>query len=353
MWDKLPAPIRRLFGLPELWRPAGKPAGSTAEGLISYTLLSNLGLDSATAYGLLERGPLPPRFRYRHWSIPKKDGNLREIAEPGPALKAAQQRILAKLLKKARPHQAALGFRRGCSIVDHASAHAGATTIITADIQDFFPSTGYGRVRRWWEKRGYAPVDARLLTTLTTYRGALPQGAPTSPLLSNLVNWELDAAIDRFVRVSGGTYTRYADDLAFSWAGGGSPPLTLEAFVRARLREAGYTLHERKGWHVWRRKDEPEVTGLVLARDGAVELPQAMRSLIRALDRSDDPGDRRRLQGLRGFESMVREQQGRELAFRQAQPRQQAPAAQRRSALADAGEAEAGWREDWDEDDDE
>jgi hypothetical protein len=264
-----------------------------------------LGLTLEKSYRLMKPGPLPRRFRYRHFTVPKRDGSARQIVEPGPDLKVVQKKILKRYLSRHKAHPAALGFRPKTSIADHAWAHAGAGIIITADIQDFFPSTTRQRVKAWWHGQGLSTLEVRLLTSLTTYLGALPQGAPTSPTLSNLVNVELDAALDRRVKSSGGKYTRYADDMVFSWPVGYGPPADFEHAVRGILREAGYVLHPQKGWNIWRRQEEPAVTGLTLTRRGGVEIPDSMRRIMTILSQSDEPQDVERLAGYHGYEQMV------------------------------------------------
>ena len=303
MWDRLPDSIRSLFGMPTRhYRP---PVTNAWEWPLYRMAMYQLGMSMDIAYKLMDAGPMPPHYRYRHFSVPKRDGSPRDLVEPGPALKAAQRKILRLFLNKSKAHSAALGFRRKKSIADHAWAHAGAAIVITADIEDFFPSTTRQRVKSWWRAQGYSTLETRLLTSLTTYRGSLPQGAPTSPALSNLINSDLDAALDRRVRQTGGTYTRYADDLVFSWPHGLEPPADFEQAVRAVLREYGYALHPRKGWHVWRRRDEPEITGVYLTRQGTVDIPDSMRRIMRVLAHSKDEGDQARLAGYQGYERMI------------------------------------------------
>lgn len=255
---------------------------------------------------LMAGGQLPPRYRYRHFLIPKKGGGWREIAEPGSELKRIQRRILATYLEDGVPHPATVGFRQGMSIADHAWAHAGASLIITADIADFFPSTTQDRVHLFWQEQGFDDAQALLFTRLTAYKGALPQGAPTSPALSNLLNVGMDAAITRRIRRDGGHYTRYCDDMVFSWPDGYRPAGDLEAAIRSILLEYGYRLNAQKGWRVWQRRDEPEVTGLVLTRRGEVDIPQSMKEIIRALERSSNIYEQWRLAGYRGYVEMVR-----------------------------------------------
>ncbi len=273
---------------------------------LNYRLGRPLGLSESMIQTLLAGGPLPPRFRYRHFKVKKRDGSARQIVEPGPDLKEVQRILLKKFLNRQSTHPAAMGFRKGLSIADHAWMHAGAAIIITADIEDFFPSTRRERIKEWWSNRGYSEVETRLLTTLTTYHGSLPQGAPTSPALSNLVNHRLDERLDERARHSGGRYSRYGDDMVFSWPDGYGPPSDFEPAVKGAIRAVGYELHPVKGWNIWERRDEPEVTGLILTRLGEVDLPRSMKRLMKALARSSDPYDRARLSGYRGYESMVK-----------------------------------------------
>ncbi len=250
---------------------------------------------------VLERDSLYPDLRYRHFSKPKADGTPRKLAEPDSRLKDIQQQIRKQYLKRAPAHPAAVGFRRKKSTADHAAAHAGAHTIVTADMVDFFPNTRAHRVESWWATIfPDFPDAARLYTLLTTYKDSLPQGAPTSPDLSNLVNFDLDAALERRVKNSGGVYTRYCDDLAFSWRGRSDMPSDFEAGVRGALGEYGYRLHE---WQVFAGHDEPELTGIVLKRNGSLDLPDDMRQTMRQLARS---GDTARLDGYRAYEHMVK-----------------------------------------------
>ncbi len=267
-------------------------------------LLVQLGLPPRAFDELLAAGSLHPHFHYRHFTKPKKGGGHREIVEPDIKLKRVQREILARYLETEQPHPAAIAYRKKKSIADHVWAHAGAEVLVTADVQDFFPSTREARVQDWWRER-VADDLARLLTLLTTYRGELPQGAPTSPGLSNLVNCELDERLTGRASAAGARYTRYCDDMVFSWREGSGPPSDFENSVRAVLHEFGYTLHLEKGWRVYHRRDEPEITGVILTRHGRVCLPDNLRRAMRALTHSKDPRDARRLAGYQGFQAMV------------------------------------------------
>src|SRR5262249_32356894 len=188
---------------------------------------------------------------------------------------------------------AAVAYQVGKSTADHVWVHAGAEVIVVADIQDFFPNTRAERVEAWWLERVDSDT-ARLFTLLTTDRGGLPQGAPTSPGLSNFVNRDLDERLAQRAASAGARYTRYCDDLAFSWPVGSGPRAGFEPAVRTTLHEFGYTLHPTKGWQVYDRLAEPEITGVILTRFGGVRLPDRLREVIRKLARSREPLDAQR-----------------------------------------------------------
>jgi hypothetical protein len=267
-------------------------------------LLAQLGLPPNAFQEVVSVGSLHPHFHYRHFSKPKKDGGRREIVEPDVKLKRVQHEIIARYFQAEQPHPAAVAYRKKKSIADHIWPHAGADILITADVEDFFPATWEGRVEDWWRERVDAGL-ARLLTLLTTYRGGLPQGAPTSPGLSNFLNRDLDERLARRASAAGALYTRYCDDMVFSWRGGLTPPSDFENGVRAALHEFAYTLHPKKGWRLYQRRDEPEITGVILTRHGGVRLPDRLRRTMSTLERSDDPRDGDRLAGYQGYEAMI------------------------------------------------
>src|SRR5262249_59677888 len=116
---------------------------------------------------------------------------------------------------------------------------------------------------------------------------------------------EVEAAIDGGEKEAVGRYPRYSDDMVFGGPDGYSPPADFEHAVRALLREAGYSLHPDKGWHIWRRQEEPEVTGIVLTRRGNVDIPESMQRVMRILALSENPTEQKRLEGYVGYRAMV------------------------------------------------
>lgn len=124
---------------------------------------------------------------YREFFIAKRNGRRRRILAPDDELKRLQRTILRRLLGRLKAHPAAMGFERGRSIVSNALAHRRQDVVVRLDVVDFFASTKAQRVRRYFRRIGWNRPAANLLTHLCTYQGGLPQGAPTSPRLSNLV----------------------------------------------------------------------------------------------------------------------------------------------------------------------
>lgn len=267
----------------------------------SYHFYREVSGDYARFAQIVDNHSLHPYFHYRHFTKPKKSGGTREIVEPDHKLKRIQSQISKLYLQRADVHPAAMGFRRKHSIADHAWAHVGAEVIITADIVDFFPNTSRRRVRDWWGSRVETEQLAELLTILTTYRGGLPQGAPSSPFLSNTVNYDMDVKLTRHTQQHGGNYTRYGDDMVFSWYH--SPPADFEHAIRSVLREFGYEINAKKGWQTYHRADEPEITGVILRKHGKVEIPPELKRKIKQLERDDD--QQARLAGYHGYQNMV------------------------------------------------
>jgi hypothetical protein len=246
---------------------------------------------------------------YRRFRVLKRGGGMREIAAPEPSLLNVQRRILRRLLTRLPAHPAAVGFERGRSLVDHASLHAGRAVVLRMDVQDFFGSTRADRVARWFASLGCDDDAVDLLERLCTLDGALPQGAPTSPRLSNLLNRRLDARLAGFAADNAAVYSRYADDLTFSFQNEETRRVHLAIrFSKSVLEDQGYTLHEKKKLHVRRPHQRQLVSGLVV--NEGVRLPRERRRWLRAVEHHERTGRPTTLapaalQGWRAYRSMV------------------------------------------------
>ncbi|MRG94406.1 reverse transcriptase family protein [Polyangium spumosum] len=227
---------------------------------------------------------------YVEFEIPKRTGGLRKISAPRVRLKNVQRAILREVLEKLPTHPAAHGFVEERSTVTNATPHVGASVVVRVDIEDFFPTVHYRRVLGFF-MRYYDEKVAAALAGLTTHRsklpdgtvvwpGALPQGAPTSPALANLVCRRLDARLDALARKSGATYTRYADDLTFSFR---DPPARLGRFlwwVNGILQQEGFAENVKKR-RIMRKGGRQRVTGLVVAEKPAI--PREDRRRFKAI----------------------------------------------------------------------
>jgi RNA-directed DNA polymerase len=291
--------LRRLFGGNGGGRKDGSPPG--------------LGVDElARRLGLTVEQLRAVKPSYREFAVPKRSGGKRRILAPEPELKALQRRILHRLLRRLKAHPVATGFERGHSIVTNALCHVGKAVVVRMDLKDFFTSTSAKRVRRYFESIGWDGEASKLLTALVTHDGGLPQGAPTSPRLANLVNGRLDARLEGLARKLGAAYTRYADDLTFSFARDDRE--AVHAIIGSTKRivdEEGYTLHQRKKLHIRRRGDRQVVTGIVVNRKAA--LPRATRRWLRAVEHRAATGGNAtltpaQLAGWRAFAAMVKTQ---------------------------------------------
>ncbi|GIO99028.1 hypothetical protein J14TS5_41140 [Paenibacillus lautus] len=158
-----------------------------------------------------------PSQYYTFFTISKKSGGIREIIAPNGALKILQEK-LNKIFKLAyKPNASIHGFTIDRSIVTNARMHLGKNHLLNFDLADFFPSINFGRVRGVLISFfGMGSEAATVIANICCYKNSLPQGAPTSPILSNMVCFNLDKQLQLVARKNGCTYTRYADDITFS-----------------------------------------------------------------------------------------------------------------------------------------
>jgi len=220
--------------------------------------------------------------RYSTARIPKRNGGTRTLQIPDPGTKRLQRRLLRRLFAGLKSHGAAIGFEIGRSIVDAARPHVGQAVVVRLDVVDFFSSTTSHRVLNYFRAIGWDEQAAQLLVRLTTYNGGLPQGAPTSPRLSNLVNGLLDAQLAGLARSRRGQYTRYADDLTMSFRRiSGKRIRGVIQRAERILAGHGYHLHLKRKLHIRRRHQQQQVLGLVV--NSGVRLSRKKRRWLRAV----------------------------------------------------------------------
>ncbi len=226
----------------------------------------------------------PSRAHYRYSWKAKRRGGYRLIEAPLPLLRQVQEQILDEILSRVPVHPAAHGFCAGRSILTNARPHVNQDVVIGLDLDNFYSRVRYSRVVAVFRGLGYSREAALWLSRLTTsaipnnleFPGGdpkllrrflprhLPQGAPTSPALANLVAYGLDVRLSGMARSFQARYTRYGDDLTFSgsWELGACSRLFLPLVLRI-IREERFRVNSDKRRFL-RRSTRQQVTGVVV-----------------------------------------------------------------------------------------
>lgn len=212
---------------------------------------------------------------YRKFTIIKKSGGDRDISEPLPSLKEIQRWILDNILRAVPVHASAKAYSTGTSVKDNARFHRSQKYVVTIDIKDFFPSIKAGRVFAIFREIGFSKHISGILTDLCCLSRSLPQGAPTSAHLSNLILRALDARCFGFARSRDIRYTRYADDLTFS---GDFDPAKLIELVYSILSDFGFSPNLDKT-RILGKSTRQMVTGIVV--NEKMQAPREMRRKLR------------------------------------------------------------------------
>ena len=220
-----------------------------------------------------------PSLFYKHYEIPKKNGGVRNIEEPLPSLKDVQTWILRNILDSASVKLAspvAKAFIPGMNLRNNARFHKNKNVVVALDLHDFFGSIKFGEVYGIYKQLGYCDSVAMLLTKICLYKGALPQGAPTSPMLSNLMFRDLDNKIFHYCQERNVRYTRYADDMTFS--GDNVNVSRLISYVKMLVGTRHLKLNDEKT-KVMGRGCSQRVTGVVVNK--RLHVPNEYRKKIR------------------------------------------------------------------------
>lgn len=218
---------------------------------------------------------------YKRFYMQKKSGGQRLISAPLPMLKKAQYWILENVLGKLDVHHAANGFCEKRSIISNAQPHVGKSLVLNLDFKDFFPSIKYRRIKGLFIAMGYSEHIAIILAAICTEPDTyevemdgenyfvaqgerhLPQGAPTSPVLTNLLCYKLDRRLEGLAKRFDYAYTRYADDLTFSTNKNEAQIHQLIWCIRQITKEESFVLHPEK-LRIMRKGQRQEATGLVV-----------------------------------------------------------------------------------------
>lgn len=200
-----------------------------------------------------------PSF-YRDFQIKKKNGKLRTISEPLPSLKEIQIWILENILSNVPLSPFAKAYRKKIGIIENLKFHKKQPMVYTLDLKDFFPSISTKSVEAIFRSLGYSLLISNLLAKLCTRDNTLPQGAPTSPYLSNIFFKETDNLIATYCLKHNIKYTRYADDLSFS---GDFDEKALHKVVKNAIEAIGLRINEKKTM-LMKTGTRQTVTGIVV-----------------------------------------------------------------------------------------
>ncbi len=334
-------------GAPSAW---GVPAITTRAELAAFLRLSLPHLEwLADPHSRERRSPRPSGLYAYRWAA-RRSGSARLIEAPSPRLRSAQREILRGILDRMEPHHAAHAFREGRSILTYAEPHVGRRVVLKLDLMDFFPTISRARVTAIFLTAGYPEPVARWLAALCTnsvpsrvwdavdappntpqiargrrllQQAHLPQGAPSSPAIANLAAYRLDLRLSGLADSAGATYTRYADDLAFS--GGRDFERGVDRFhvhACAIAIEEGFPVHTRKT-RMMRQGVRQRVAGVVVNQ--RTNVTRADFDLLKAIlhncartgpadqNRSGHPDFRSHLLGRIAHASLLNPERGRKL----------------------------------------
>lgn len=273
----------------ELSAALGDAAGG--EEVAEIERLSAAGLPPVTSLGALSvMSGYNPGFvwalanrterYYRVFEIPK-GRTTRQIEAPRVALKLIQKWLSHHFSEKWRPLDEVHGFVPGRSHLTAASVHLRAEWILSVDLENFFPSTPTDQIRGSLRKLGYRDGEGlELLANLLSFRGRLSQGAPTSPVISNIALSDIDSALSDVARDFGIRFTRYADDITFSGMTGVDFPEDLLTKIREQLVGTPWRISERK-IHIAKHPARLKVHGL-LVHGAELRLTKGYRNRLRA-----------------------------------------------------------------------
>jgi RNA-directed DNA polymerase len=242
---------------------------------------------------------------YNQYEVAKKNGKKRTISSPHLELKGIQRWILRNIFDKLSPSPYAKGFVKGISLLKNAEPHKGKQYILNIDLKDFFDNIPANFVYSVFNSLGYSPKLSFQLTKICTINSVLPQGAPTSPALSNFVCNRLDYRLGNYCKKNALVYTRYADDLTIS----GNRLLSMKEAKKMAIKiiENEKFIINRSKMKLVGPSLKREVTGLVINSEIGIGRKKLnyYRMKIYNLYKANDPAAKSIIDGVIAFVSSV------------------------------------------------
>lgn len=213
---------------------------------------------------------------YKVYKIKKHNGSYRTIYNPNKILKGIQRKILKNILNNKEISQYACAYHQGRCLKDNAYPHLNKKTILKLDIIDFFENIDFCRIYNACFNEAYFPKSVgQLLTYLCTYESRLPQGAPTSSYISNLVMKDFDEEVGKWCKEQNIDYTRYSDDMTFS---GNFNPSKVISYIRKQLYKLNLKINNKK-IHIINNSQQQNVTGIIV--NNKIQVSSKYRNSIR------------------------------------------------------------------------
>ncbi|WP_081274877.1 reverse transcriptase domain-containing protein [Xanthomonas graminis] len=252
-------------------------------------LASWIGLSEKALLYILYK--LPPEKKYTTFLIKKRNGGFRKISAPRKALKFSQHQLSLVIQEITPARHIAKGYVKGKDISDHAKQHVRKNLIVVSDLKDFFPSINFGRIRGLFLSPPYSfPSDiATILAQISCKDGELPQGAPSSPAISNAICRKLDRQILQLASRNRVSVSRYADDICFS----SNKPISISICdtslvsgdvagqaLRRIVQENGFQINDAK-FHRTPYNQRQMVTGLVV--NEGISIPRRWKRQLRTI----------------------------------------------------------------------
>ena len=274
----------------------------------SKDLANKMGINLKQLRFLTYTQKLSKRTDYVRFKMAKKTGGFREISAPKPQLKRLQYWILENILNKISVSEQTHGFVSKRSILSNATPHINKSVVINCDLQNFFPTLSYPRIKGLFKSLGYSVEVATILAILTTeaeqkevvldgeklylYTGKryLPQGSPASPMITNLICRKLDKRLQGVATTLNFTYTRYADDMTLS-ANEYTNINKMLYWIKGITKEEGFILHPDKT-RIMKKGSRQEVTGVVVNEKASVNRKELknFRALLYQIEQSGIEG---------------------------------------------------------------
>lgn len=216
---------------------------------------------------------------YREFKLKKRKGGFRKITVPYPALLECQRWIYKNLLSKVKISHYAHGFSKKKSIITNARIHVGQRHLLKIDLKDYFPSIKKSRVIAMFYNLGYSTEVAFYLASICCKNDCLPQGAPSSPIISNIISKSLDNRLYELCKKFDIRYTRYADDLTFS---GDRIPVRFIEYIKQIVETESFEINESKT-QLHKKSGKRIITGVAVNSDTIKAPKKYKRKLFQKL----------------------------------------------------------------------